>query len=363
MKNWLDGVKRRRWGAWNCAVYALLAVAGFITMNVAGCGGGGGGGPIGGPNGVSVTITLRDQTGNRIDGTGTLTKGVLTVNFTTANGDAVVTGVAAGTYTATVTTNGQTFTQSITVSSDSGQNFVIIPGQTTTGSSGANLTIVTGRIFLNRGNPTTGRCDNPTPDQGVTARVLIRARSRSTGFIVASFVRDQQPITTPDAQKGVFIIPLPPGSYTLEVRQAPPLSSSEGSAPITGNSGIFQVPGVTSVTICANEGTTSPNGTPTPTASLTPIPTITPGPSPTAGPTPTFTPGGPLPTATNTPSATATPTATPGGPPPNPTFTPAPTFTATPVGGGGGGTPTATPTGFPPPPPAAVANVKAARKR
>src|SRR5690349_21318477 len=100
MRNWLSKMKRQRWGAWNCAVYALLAVAGFVTLNVAGCGGGGGGGSvIGGGGTANVTFTLRDQTGNRVDGTGTVTNGVVTINFTTTAGDAVISNIKPGTYT------------------------------------------------------------------------------------------------------------------------------------------------------------------------------------------------------------------------------------------------------------------------
>src|ERR1044072_7353996 len=88
MRNWLHIAKRRRWGAWNCAVYALLAVAGFITLNVAGCGGGGGGNPDPiNPLPVNITIRLRDSAGNVVEGTGRLQNGKFTSNFTTTNGD------------------------------------------------------------------------------------------------------------------------------------------------------------------------------------------------------------------------------------------------------------------------------------
>lgn len=339
MRNLLTNMRGRRWGAWNCAVYALLTVIGFVTLNVAGCGGGGGTG-AGGGNRVNVTLTFRNIAGNRVDATGTVTNGTTTVNFTTTNGDAVISNIPPGNFTVAGTSNGVGFSQDITVGTDQGQNIQIIPGQSGSG------TLVTGRMFLNRGDPTTGRCTNPGADTALTARVLIRARNRNTGLIVASFVREQQSSTTPDDQKGTFAILLPAGAYTIEVRQAPPVSSTEASAPFTGNSGIFNVPATTNVTICVNEGTTAPNGTPTPTASAVPTATLSPGPTNTPNPNATNTP---LPTATNTPRPTNTPTPTPGGPGPLPSFTPAPTFTPTPIGGGGNPTPTNT--GGPPPPP------------
>ena len=329
MRNLLSNMRGRRWGAWNCAVYALLAVVGFVTLNVAGCGGGGGTGP-GGAARVNVTLSFRNSAGTPVNATGTVTNtnGTTTVNFTTTNGNAVIANIPPGDFTVSGTANGTPFTEDITVGTDSGQNIQINPEQS------SNTTLVTGRMFLNRGDPITGRCTNPGADTALTARVLIRARDRNTGLIVASLVREQQGANTPDDQKGVFTIPLRPGAYTLEVRQAPPRSSTDASAPFTGNSGIFNVPATTNVTICVNEGSSAPNGTPTPT--------LTPGPSPT--------PGGPTPTPTNLPGPTNTPTPTPGGPPPGPTFTPAPTFTPTPLGGGGGN-PTPTNTGGPPPPP------------
>lgn len=343
MRNLLNNMKQRRWGAWNCAVYALLAVVGFVTLNVAGCGGGGGT-PL--PNGtVNVTLTFRDQTGNRINATGTLVNGAFTVNFTSAGGDAVLSNIRPGTYSISGTANGTPFAQEITIGTDQGQNIQIIPGVPSTG------TLVTGRMFLNRGDPTTGRCTNPGADTALTARVLIRARNRSTGLIVASFIREQQPSNTPDDQKGIFVVLLPAGAYTLEVRQAPPISSTQASAPFTGNSGIFNVPATTNVTICVNEGTSAPNGTPTPTPSAVPTATLSPGPTNTPDPNATATPT-PVPTATNTPRPTNTPTPTPGGPPPPPTPVPTPI----------GGFPTPTPTTVGPPPPPFLQSGKSVKK-
>ena len=334
MRNLLSNMRQRRWGAWNCAVYALLAVVGFVTLNVAGCGGGGGGN-TGGGNRVNVTLNFRNTAGGRVEATGTVTNGTTTVNFATTNGDAVISNIPPGTFTVSGTANGAPFSEEVTVGTDQGQSIQINPEQP--GSSG---TLVTGRMFLNRGDPTTGRCTNPSVDTALTARVLIRARNRNNGLIVASFIREQQSATTPDDQKGTFTLRLPPGAYTLEVRQAPPISSTQSSAPFTGNSGIFNVPATTNVSICVNEGTTAPNGTPTPTPSLTPI---SPGPSPT--------PGGPAPTNTPTPRPTNTPTPTPGGPPPVPTPVPTPI----------GGFPTPTPTTVGPPPPPFLQHGKAVK--
>ena len=340
MTNWLNKAGQRRWGAWNCAFYAMVAVAGFITLNVAGCGGGGNSLiPLFRP--VNITIQLRDNAGNVTNGTGTVRGGVFTANFTTNLGAATVSSIPPGTYTVTVTAGGITSNTTMVIGADNGQSFVIVPGLPASG------TLVTGRIFLNRGDPLNGNCANPNDDQGVTAKVLIRARRISDNLIIASFIREQQAFNVPTDQRGKFVFPLPAGAFRIEVRQAPPTSATESTAPITGNSPIFNLPATSSLVICANEGSTAPGGTPTPTATTTPLPTST----PLGGPTPTNTPvGGPtatpttVPVATNMPTPRPTATNTPGGPPPNPTFTPAPTFTPTP-------STTSTPTVGPPPPP------------
>ena len=352
MKIMLESVKLRRWGAWNCAFYAMLAVVGFIGLNVAGCGGGGANPiPTGAP--VNFTLQLRDLSGNVLNGTGTVAGGSFRSTFTTTNGNAIVTNVPPGEYAVTVTINGTTITRTIAVARDNNQNIVIIPELANPGTG----TTVTGRIFLNAGDPSTGNCSNPTIDQAVTARVLIRARRIADGVIIQSFERPQQPSSTPDAQKGQFLIVLPAGAFRLEVRQASAGTSTSAPAQFTGNSAIFNVPTTTFVTMCVNNSPIGPGGTPTPTVTFTPSATPTRIGAPTATPVPTATPfgtPGPTATPTTTPRATATPT--PGGPPPNPTFTPAPTFTPNPNGTPTptrtqGTFPTATPTGGPPPPP------------
>ncbi len=345
MKNVLDTVKWRRWGAVNCAFYALLAVVGFVSLNVAGCGGGGGGGTGITPT-VSFTLQLRDLAGNIVDGTGSVRNGVITTNFTTAGGSAVIPNVVPGEYNVTVTINGTTTTQKIAVARENNQTILIIPG---IGSQG---TLVTGRLLLNidPDRPINGTCTDSNLTKPLTARVLIRARRVADNVIIQSFERALQADTTPAAQQGLFVIALPAGVYKLEVRQASPGTATVAPAPFTGNSAIFQVPATTSVTICANQGLTGPGGTPTPTPTFTPNPTLTPTifggatatPTPVGNATATPTPG---PAATATPTTRPTPTNTPGGPPPDPTFTPAPTFTPNP-----NGTSTPTPAGPPPPP-------------
>jgi len=323
MKNWLNGMARRRWGAWNCAFYALVAVIGFITVNVAGCGGGGGGGTPP-PQNASVTLRFRDINNNPVSATGTLRGGGTNVTFTATNGEAVLPNIAPGEYTVAYTSNGITGTQPIAVNRDGTQQFVIIPGL----GSGAT---VTGRIFLNRDN----NCANLA--EPVTARVLIRVRRVADNVIIASFERPFQPQTTPEDQRGRFQVILPNGAYRIEVRTASVgNTSTEAPAPFTGNSPIFNVPATSSITICANQGQVAPGGTPTATATFTPVPTIDPNATPTATPI-----DQPLPTFTPTPTLRPTPTNTPGGPPPNPTFTPLPTFTPK---------PDSTPIGPPPPP-------------
>lgn len=354
MKNVLETVKWRRWGAWNCAFYALLAVVGFISLNVfQGCGGGGGGTVNIKPK-VDITLQLKDLAGNIVDGTGTIRGGIFTTSFTSVNGSAAIAKVPPGEYSVTVTINGTTTTQKIAVANENNQVILIIPG---IGSQGV---LVTGRLLLNKDpdRPVNGTCTNSALTRRLTARVLIRARRVADNVIIQSFERPFQPDSTPIDEQGRFVIVLPNGVYKLEVRQAAPGTATEAPAPFTGNSATFQVPATTSVTICVNEGLVGPGGTPTPTPTFTPRPTATPTifggatatPTPLGGPTAT-----PLPVATATPTATPkpAPTNTPGGPPPDPTFTPAPTNTP-----GGpvatntpGGLATATPTGGPPPPP------------
>jgi hypothetical protein len=354
MKNVLETVRRRRWGAWNCAFYALLAVVGFISLNVAGCGGGGGTTTI--KPKVSFTLQLRDLAGNVVDGSGTLTGGGTTTAFTTTNGSTVIPPVLPGEYNVTVTINGVTTTQKIAVANENNQTILLIPG------IGGQGVLVTGRLLLNNDpdKPINGTCTNSNLTKPLTARVLIRARRVADNVLIQSFERPFQPESTPIDQQGRFAIVLPNGVYRIEVRQASPGTATETSAPFTGTSGIFQVPMSipTVVTICVNQGLIGPGGTPTPTTTFTPVPTATPtliG-NPTSTPTPVGNPTAtPLPVATATATATSrpTPTNTPGGPPPDPTFTPRPTNT--PGGPVATNTPsgvaTATPTGGPPPPP------------
>ena len=320
-----------------CAGLALLALVGFIGLNIAGCGGGGGGGGGGNIitlNPVNATFEIRDANGALIvGGSVNLRSQVFNVNLTqnTNNqGRTTFTGLQPGEYSIFV--NGQA-SGTITVGGDNNQVYRVIQGQNDQLPPGA--VVVTGKIRLNTGDPNTSNCTFNS--LGVSARVLVRVRDLNTPGqpIVYSFIKPDQ-TASPANQRGNYVAIIPrPGTYRIEVRQAPPdENNTQAGAFFTGNSESRTFPAgpADNYDICARDTVGNPPPPPvTSSPTLTPVPTATQG-----GTTPTATP---TTTATATATATATPTATATA---TATATPTPTATATP-------TPTATPNGLPGP--------------
>jgi len=333
-----------------CAGGTLLVFGGFLTVNLAGCGGGGGGlTTVPTPRPVGATFRLLQQDGTASNG-GTLT---LTGNGKTFNGtagsDGVVTlnNVAPGTYTATFTASTSAgvalpaTTRQITITSSGAQNYQLVQGDTGNGQF-----TLTGTIFQNPNDADFTNCSpNSTP---IVAAVLISVRdlNDTTGApIIAQIVRPLQDSNAADRLKGRYTISLPTNPRSFRVEVGPADNNGVAYAGISATTTFTQ--GTTSldnVNVCAN------------TNGKIPVPF-----SPTATPTTTPT-GGPLfPGATSTPAATptgtadpnATATSTPGPtntPIPDATTTPTPSFTQAPTvatGGTTGGTTTGVPTSTP----------------
>ncbi|MFI7066375.1 hypothetical protein ACIBL3_35640 [Kribbella sp. NPDC050124] len=148
------------------------------------------------------------------------------------------------------------------------------------------------------------------------------------------------------ATGGVVLGALMKGGPAANFYNYQPAGTTAGSGlhtPVNSNNGKYY--GISHVTFCVKQVTTTPTPTPTPTDSPTDSPTPTPTDTPTDSPTPTPTDtpsDSPTPTPTDTPSdsPTPTPTDTPSdSPTPTPTDTPSdsptpttsPTDTATPT--------------------------------
>ena len=313
------------WGGWRCAGFAVLTLACFIGLNIAGCGGSSGGG-LSAVKNPTVTIKLLLTGGGVASNVTVIFNGKQQV--TNSAGVATYPNIAPGSYTLAYTIGGQSSSVTIAVSSDASQTFVAVQGQT---SVGANGIVIRGFVY-NNNDATTDVCASTA--LGVTDSLLVRVRDLNSAGepIVASYIKPRQDAAgTPVNVQGsyqFFNIPNP-GTYEVEVRPAPgsPVPWVGQSASFTINAGQT----INNLTVCANQngilpGVPPPPGTPTP------------GGTPTAGPTSTLQPS-PTPTtfASNTPIPTTTPTAIPTDTPtPTPTNTPTPTPTNTP-------TPTATP--------------------
>src|SRR5665647_2816720 len=133
-------------GAWRCAGATVLALIGFIALNMAGCGGGGGGGsslPTGSRNtAVPVTILLRDINGSPTNGSVTLAgAGITTTTLNSTNGRATFSNIPPGTYTVRTVVGGVASSSSIVVATDANQTFVVSP-------AGTGQIVVTGRILV-----------------------------------------------------------------------------------------------------------------------------------------------------------------------------------------------------------------------
>lgn len=301
---------------WQCALLASFVLAAFVGLNLAGCGGGGSGGGIFQPTTVSVTIQLQDSNGAAQEGTVTLNSQTLT----TSGGQAVFSGLKPGTYQLTYDVPNDAFpsqSANIVVGNDAAQTFVAVPGVTGVVGSGGGMAGITvsGRIFLNTGDPSAFNCR--LGSLGVCATVLVRVRDLNQAGtpIVASQIKPDQCNLSAD-QRGLFVVQnVPgPGTYRIEVRQAPPAPNAppDTTAPFTGNSASFTVianQSVSDLNICANASAVAPGTPPPPPITPTPAGTLT---FPTA--TPIFTLSGTPPISgipTPTPTSNATPTATP----------------------------------------------------
>jgi hypothetical protein len=152
--------------------------------------------------------------------------------------------------------------------------------------------------------------------------IRVRDLNQAGTPIVASQIKPDQ-CNLAQSEWGKFVVQnIPgPGTYRIEVRQAPPAADAppDTTAPFTGNSASFTVNAnqtISDLDICANASSVAPGPPPPPPVTPTPAGTFV---FPTSTPTPLATlsgtaPGSGVPTATPTatatPAATATPTAT-----------------------------------------------------
>lgn len=304
--------RARRGASWRCAGLATLALIGFVGINVlSGCGGGGGGGGSTGvifPNSVSATFQILNQAGQVVaGGTVNLNSAALNANLTgttDAAGSVTFSDVKPGTYAITV--NG-TASGTVTISGDSTQTYRIIQGQ------GVSGLVVQGRIRLNNGDLSTANCT--ISSVGVCAKVLVRVRDLNNlaeGRPIVTSITKPDQCSLARNQWGLFTVSIPKsGTYQLEVRQAPPESADDSTAPFSGKSASFRITGtntvLTNIDICANPTGTDPGGTPPPPPATPVTPTPTATSSATATPTATSAPTA-TPTATTDPNATPTAT-------------------------------------------------------
>ncbi len=301
-----------------CAGGTLLVFGGFLTVNLAGCGGGKGGlttVPTPTPVGATFRIVQQDSTPSR-GGSVTLTGNGQTFTGTAdSNGVVVLPNVPPGTYSVTFTSNGSagalpSTTRSITITRSGAQNFVLVQGDTGNGAF-----TLTGVILQNPGNAANVNCDATSVPFTGSVLISVRDLNDVTGSpIIAQLVR---PVQDPNAAFGVrgrytISIPTRPRTFRVEVSPADNngLRIAGLSATTTFTEGNTNL---TNVDICANTNGTIPGPVVTPTPTATPDTT-----GGTLGGFPVVTP---TPTATIDPNAlpTATPTATTVAPTPTPT--------------------------------------------
>jgi len=303
-----------------CAGSALLVLGGFMSINLAGCGGGGGGGGLGSPTATpsaqAVTFTLQRQDGG-LSNAGTVTLSGPASFTGTASSAGVVSfaSVPPGTYTVTFVVNSATgvalpsTTTTLTVTRASGQNFLLLQGQS--GNVGAFS--VTGTVRLNPvvddpdSNSGTSNCSGTSTP--VTGAFLVSAVDLDTTLgqpIIAQVKRDLQPSSTETGLKGRYVIRLPykPRTFRITIGKV-----DDSGAVFSGRSATTTFAGsdnVTAVDICVNQDGTIPG----PVVTASPIPSgtfvlpttiATPTAVPTITATPTTAPTTTSPTATNTP--------------------------------------------------------------
>jgi hypothetical protein len=310
-----------------CAGSALLVLGGFMSVNLAGCGGGGGGGgglgnPTATPASQAITFRLQRQGGFASNGgTVTLTGATTATATADASGIATVPSVPPGTYTVTFVVNSDagvpltTTTTTVVITRASGQNFLLLQGQ----SANVGSFVVNGTVRLNPvvddpdNDTSTANCTTSTAP--VTGAFLVSAIDLDTSLgqpIIAQARRELQSTGTPTAQRGRYTIRLPykPKAFRIQIGRI-----DDSGAVFSGRSAITNFPGsdtVNSVDVCVNSDGTIPGpvvtaspiptGTliiPTPIASGTPVATTTTAPTATTAPTSA--------SPTSTPSTTSTP--------------------------------------------------------
>ena len=240
-----------------CAGGTLLVFGGFLTVNLAGCGGGGGGlTTIPTPSPVGATFFLVQQDSSPSNG-GTLT---LTGNGQTFNGTAdssgkvVLSGVTPGTYTATFIANSSagalpSTSRTIVVTKSGAQNFVLVQGDTGNGAF-----TLSGTVFQNSNNGDFTNCtSNSAP---ITADLLISVRdlNDTTGApIIAQIVRPVQDANASLALRGRYTISLPTNPRSFRVEVGPATNNGVIYAGISATTTFTQgVTSLTNVNVCAN---------------------------------------------------------------------------------------------------------------
>ena len=319
-----------------CAGGTLLVFGGFLTVNLAGCGGGGGGLttiPTPAPVGATFRIVQQDSTPSK-GGKLTLTGNGKTFTGTADNnGVVVLSNVSPGTYTATFTafaasgTALPSTTRQVTITKSGAQSFMLVQGDTGNGKF-----TLTGTVLANPNNSDNTNCTSrSTP---ITAAVLITVRDLNDTIgapIVAQIVRPEQDSTVASTLKGRYTISLPTNPRSFRVEVSPADNNGAGFAGISATTTFTR--GATSldnVNICTNTNGRipvpfSPTATPTVTPTgdgVIPVTTNTPTSTPTGTPDPNATP-----TRTPGPTRTPSPTATPTVPAATPVFTPVQTVT------------------------------------
>lgn len=207
-----------------CASSALLVLGGFMSLNLAGCGGGGGktngsGGfgptPVATPASQTLSFVLQRQDG-QVSAGGNLTltpgagtvSGVLTAKANTS-GVATIPNVPPGTYTATfnVVTGGgvslSTTSTTIMVTRNPNQTFLLLQDQpmgTTTGGFA-----VSGTVRFNPGATATATATN-TP----TATPVPPPTNTPGPPPVATPLPTEVPTATPTSTPSPFVPPLDP---------------------------------------------------------------------------------------------------------------------------------------------------------
>ena len=258
-----------------CVVGSTLVLGGFMTVNLAGCGGGGGSKSSTPRVARNVVVSVLDSQGEPLPAS---TLQLLSSNSTVFNPDSAINGdfrfnqLPLGNYTASVDFDGpgaepsQNF-QLVIVRGDT-QNYAFVQGSET------NL-VVSGRIFQNEGNEVFANCR--TTQVPLTEEVVVSLRdlAMSGTPIIASTVR-------PNQGGGGN------GSYSIDSPYRPETFRVEVSSSSTGSTGVNYVGvsatatfttgsnAVTDLDVCTNEGVDAraPRpGTPTPTPSPTEVPT------------------------------------------------------------------------------------------